>query len=165
MARDSRGICARYLRPLALLCLSIAGLCLADASAALTRAELYQAKVPVTDRSEASKPAAFEAALAVVLTRVTGRRTADEDPAFGPLLGNARRYVQQYRDTQDGQLWVSFDAAAIDRWLAQNNQPLWGRERPVTFVWLAVQTGAQSGTVITADDRSEERRVGKECRP
>ena len=154
MARDNRGICARYLRPLALLCLSIAGLCLADASVALTRAELYQAKVPVTDRSEASKPAAFEAALGVVLTRVTGRRTAD-DPTFGPLLGNARRYVQQYRDTQDGELWVSFDAAAIDRWLAQNNLPLWGRERPSTYVWLTVPGGPQAGTVVTAEDTSD----------
>jgi hypothetical protein len=143
------------LHPLALLCFGIGSLCLAGASAALTRAELYQAKVPVADRSEASKPAAFEAALRVVLVRVTGRRTADEDAAFGPLLGNARRYVQQYRDTQDGQLWVSFDAAAIDRWLAQNNQPLWGRERPSTFVWLTVPGGAQGGAVITAEDTSD----------
>ena len=125
------------------------------ASAALTRAELYQAKVPVADRSEASKPAAFEAALRVVLVRVTGRRAPEEDAAFGPLLGNARRYVQQYRDTQDGQLWVSFDAAAIDRWLAQNNQPLWGRERPSTFVWLTVPGGASGGTVVTAEDTSD----------
>lgn len=155
MARDYRGICARYLRLLALLCLSIAGPGLADAGAALTRAELYQAKVPVTDRSEASKPAAFEAALRVVLVRVTGRRTAGDEPVFAPLLGNARRYVQQYRDTQDGQLWVSFDANAIDRWLAQNNQPLWGRERPSTYVWITVPGGAQGGTVITAEDTSD----------
>jgi hypothetical protein len=137
------------------LWLSLAGFCLADASAALTRTELYQAKVPVADRSEASKPAAFEAALRVVLVRVTGRRAADEDAAFGPLLGNARRYVQQYRDTQDGQLWVSFDGAAIDRWLAQNNQPLWGRERPSTFVWLTVPGGSQGGSIITAEDTSD----------
>ena len=32
-----------------------------------------------------------------VLVRVTGRRSADEDPALAPLIGNARRYVQQYR--------------------------------------------------------------------
>ncbi len=155
MARDYSGICARYLHPLALLCLSLAGLCLADASGALTRAEIYQAKVPVADRSESAKPAAFEAALRVVLVRVTGRRSVEEDAAFAPLLGNARRYVQQYRDTQDGQLWVSFDAAAIDRWLAQNNQPLWGRDRPSTFVWLTVPAGAQAGSVITAEDTSD----------
>ena len=52
-------------------------------------------------------------------------------------------------------MWVSFDGPAIERWLTQNGQPLWGRERPTTFVWLAAQTGAQSGTVITADDTSE----------
>jgi uncharacterized protein len=155
MAPDYRGICARYLRPLALLCLSVTGLGLADASLALTRAELYQATVPVADRSEASKPAAFEAALGVVLVRVTGRRTADGDPTFAPLVGSARRYVQQYRETPDAKLWVAFDGAAIERWLAQNNQPLWGRQRPSTFVWLTVPGGAQAGSVITAEDTSD----------
>ena len=160
MAPDYRGICARYWRPLVLWCLGLAGLCLADASLALTRAELYQATVPVADRSEASKPAAFETALGVVLVRVTGRRTADADPTFAPLLGNARRYAQQYRETQDGKLWVAFDGAAIERWLAQNNQPLWGRQRPATFVWLTVPGGAQTGgpqagSVITAEDTSD----------
>jgi hypothetical protein len=135
--------------------LGVAGLCVADASLALTRAELYQAAVPVADRSDAAKPAAFEAALGVVLVRVTGRRTAAEDSTFAPLLGNARRYVQQYREAQDGKLWVAFDGAAIERWLAQNNQPLWGRERPSTFIWLTVPGGAQAGSVITAEDTSD----------
>lgn len=155
MARDFRGIIPRYLRPIVVLCLSAACLCLARPSHSLTRAELYQASAPVADRTEAAQSAAFEAALRTVLVRVTGRRNADEDPALAPLISSARRYVQQYRAAADGQLWVSFDGTAIDRWLTQNNQPLWGRERPVTFVWLAVQTGAQSGTVITADDTSE----------
>jgi hypothetical protein len=52
-------------------------------------------------------------------------------------------------------LWVAFDGAAIERWLTQNGQPLWGRERPATFIWLAVQSGPQPGTVVTADDTSE----------
>ena len=63
--------------------------------------------------------------------------------------------MQQYRAAPDSQLWVAFDGAAIDRWLTQNDQPLWGHERPSTYVWLAVQTGPQSGTVITAEDTSE----------
>jgi uncharacterized protein len=50
---------------------------------------------------------------------------------------------------------VTFDGVAIDRWLTQNNQPLWGRERPTTVVWLAVQNGAQAGGVVTAEDTSE----------
>jgi len=150
MTRHPSGDLGRYLRWA--LCLAILW---AGASAALTRAELYQATVPVTDRSEASQTAAFEAALRVVLVRVTGRRAAEEDPALAPLVANARRYVQQYRAAPDGQLWVAFDSAAIDRWLTQNDQPIWGRERPSTYVWLAVQTGPQSGTVITSEDTSE----------
>jgi hypothetical protein len=135
------------------LCLGIAAaaLCFADLSMALTRAELYQATAPMTDRSEAGQEAAFEAALRTVLVRVTGRRGVDQDPALAPLIASARRYVQQYRPAADNQLWVAFDGAALDRWLTQNNEPLWGGERPTTFVWLAVQTG-QGGTVITAED-------------
>ena len=121
----------------------------------MTRAELYQATAPVTDRSEAAQSTAFQAAMKIVLVRVTGRRSAEDDPVFAPLIGNARRYVQQYRSAPDSQVWVSFDGPAIERWLTQNGQPLWGHERPVTFVWLTAQTGPQSGTVITADDTSE----------
>src|SRR5471030_2767496 len=49
--------------------------------------------------------------------------------------------------------------SAIERWLTQNSQPLWGHERPTTFVWLAAQTGSVTGsvtgTIVTADDTSE----------
>ena len=93
--------------------------------------------------------------MAIVLVRVTGHRTVEEDAALAPLINNARRYVQQYRGAPDNQLWVTFDGAAIERWLTQNGQPLWGHERPSTFVWLMVQTGPQSGSVVTANDVSE----------
>jgi hypothetical protein len=145
----------RNLRPAAFLCLSLAALCLGNSASALTRAELYQAKAPLADRSETAQTDAFQAALKIVLVRVTGRRTAEDDPALAPLLGNARRYVQQYRAAPDGQVWVSFDGPAIERWLTQNGQPLWGHERPTTFVWLTAQTGPQAGNIITADDTSE----------
>jgi hypothetical protein len=135
--------------------LSVAALCVGDAGLALSRAELYQAKAPMADRSEAAQTEAFQTAMKIVLVRVTGRRTAEDDPALAPLIGNARRYVQQYRGAPDSQVWVSFDGPAIERWLTQNGQPLWGHERPATFVWLTAQTGPQSGTVITADDTSE----------
>jgi len=133
----------------------IAALAAGEAAFGLSRAELYQATAPESERSEAAQTAAFQSAMKVVLIRVTGRRAAEEDAALAPLIVNARRYVQQYRNTADGQLWVSFDGPAIERWLTQNGQPLWGHERPTTFVWLAAETGAQAGSIITADDTSE----------
>jgi uncharacterized protein len=145
----------RYLRLAAILCLTAAMICPAGTAFGLSRIELYQATVPVSDRTEASQSAAFQSAMKIVLIRVTGRRTAEEDAALAPLLGNSRRYVQQFRGAPDNKLWVAFDGPAIERWLTQNGQPLWGRERPSTFVWLTVQNGPQPGTVVTAEDTSE----------
>jgi hypothetical protein len=145
----------RYLRPATILCLCFAALCAASAAIALTRTELYQATAPVADRSEAGQTAAFQAAMKIVLVRVTGRHSAEDDASLAPLVSNARRYVQQFRAAADGQVWVAFDGAAIERWLTQNGQPVWGRERPTTVVLLAVQTGAQSGSIITATDTSD----------
>jgi hypothetical protein len=116
---------------------------------------MYQATVPVADRSEAAQTAAFQTAMKTVLIRVTGRRNADEDPALSSLVSNARRYVQSFRGAPDSQLLVAFDGPAIERWLTQNGQPLWGHERPTTLVLLAVQSGAQTGSVTTTDDSSE----------
>jgi hypothetical protein len=155
MAQYLRRFSKRYLRSATLLWACVAGLCFAEAAFSLTRAEMYQATAAVADRSEAAQSAAFQSAMRTVLIRVTGRRSADEDPALSPLLTNARRYVQQYRAAPDSQLWVAFDGPAIERWLTQNGQPLWGHERPTTLVLLAVQTGAQNGSVIATEDSSE----------
>src|SRR5580704_7543151 len=146
---------AQYFRRFSIVWACAAALFLGEAAAALTRGEMYQATAPVADRSEAAQSAAFQNAMKTVLIRVTGRRNADEDPALSSLVSNARRYVQQYRAAADGQLWVSFDGPAIERWLTQNGQPLWGHERPTTLVVLGVQTGAQTGTIITTEETSE----------
>jgi uncharacterized protein len=155
MAQYLRRFSERYLRSATILWVCVAGLCCGEAAFSLTRAEMYQATAPVADRSEAAQSAAFQNAMRSVLIRVTGRRSADEDPALGPLITNARRYVQQYRAAPDSQLWVAFDGPAIERWLTQNGQPLWGHERPTTLVLLAVQSAAQGGSVIATDDSSE----------
>lgn len=116
MAQYLRRFSERYLRPAALLWACVAGLCFGEAAFSLTRAEMYQATVAVSDRSEAAQTAAFQNAMRTVLIRVTGQRSADEDPALGPLLTNARRYVQQYRAAPDSQLWVAFDGPGKSIW-------------------------------------------------
>ena len=144
-----------YLRRFSVVWMCIACLTLSEAAAALTRGEMYQATAPLADRSDAAYTTAFQTAMKTVLIRVTGRRNADEDPALSSLVGNARRYVQAYRAAPDAQVSVTFDGAAIERWLTQNGQPLWGHERPTTLVLLAVQTAAQGGSVMTTDDTSD----------
>jgi hypothetical protein len=145
----------QYLRRFSIVWICLAALSLGEGAAAITRAEMYQATAPLADRSDAAYTAAFQDAMKSVLIRVTGRRNADEDPALSSLVSNARRYVLQYRAAPDAQVWVAFDGSAIERWLTQNGQPLWGHERPTTLVLLGVQTGAQSGSVLTTDDSSD----------
>jgi hypothetical protein len=143
----------RYLRLALVLCCGCAALGLAGRAASAV--ETYQVTVPLADRSEAAQSAAFQMALKVVLIRVTGHLGADQDPTLAALIGNARRYVQQYRAAPDKQLWVAFDGPALERWLTQNNLPVWGQERPPIFVWLTEQTGPQAGTAVTSTDGSE----------
>jgi len=151
LSRSSR----EPLRRLALLLLATLVLAWPNIGHSVPRAQIYQASVPQPERSEAGQSAAFEAAMKVVLVRATGRRGAGEDPALAPLVRAARRYVQQYRSAGEGQLWVAFDGAAIERWLTQNGQPLWGHTRPATLVLLAVPGGAQGGSVLTQGDSSD----------
>jgi len=147
---------AQYLRRFSIVWACVATLLFGQAAVALTRAEMYQATTAVPGRCDggADSPA-FQDAMKTVLIRVTGRRSADEDPALASLVANARRYVQQCRGAPDGQLWVAFDGPAIERWLTQNGQPLWGHERPTTLVLLAVQTGAQTGSVTSTEESSD----------
>jgi hypothetical protein len=144
----------QYIRLLLLACaVGVAAMTLPAAAA--VRSDLFQATVPLADRSEAAQAAAFQAALRAVLVKVTGVRSAGEDPSLAPLVSEARRFVQQYRAANDHDLWVAFDAGAIERWLTQSGHPVWGRERPTTFVWLAVQSGANAGSIVTQGDSSE----------
>jgi hypothetical protein len=155
MAKNHRVNDNFCLRIGAFLCLAGAASGICGPACGMARIEIFQATVPLAGRSDAAQTAAFDAALKVVLVRATGRPTADEEAVFAPLLSNSRRYVQQYRTASDGQLWVAFDGAAIERWLTQNGQPLWSRDRPTTFVWVAVPGAGPAATVLSGDDTSE----------
>lgn len=79
----------------------------------------------------------FAEAMRAALVRATGRRDADQDPAFSDLLADPRRYVQQYRPVPGGGLTVSFDAAALERAITASGRSFWPKERPVVFVAIA----------------------------
>src|SRR5262245_9836706 len=104
----------------------------ANADAA-TVAHLYEATVPLADRSEAGQTAALQEAMRQVLVRVTGQRSAGYEPALTALIDDARRYVQQFRVVGSNQFFVGFDGARLERSIAATGQPVWGSERPATL--------------------------------
>lgn len=122
-------------------------------------ANLYSASVPVASQAQRVRANALHGALAQVIVKVTGSRSAPDAPAVADIVGNAEHYLQAYRyvrhvpradepvfgagpqPTLD--LWARFDRQALDRALRAAGQPLWGSERPATVVWIAYQQGDQ----------------------
>jgi len=125
-------------------------------------ADLYEAEVPVMGQDEGERVDAVRVALSEVLVRVTGKRDAPSTPELQDALRRPMRYVQQFRyrdrpkarpgdgaapDTSEDQytqaLWVTFDPRALNNLLTEAGLPVWGRVRPATLLWLAVEDRGQ----------------------
>lgn len=164
----------KLLRPILLILLA-SGACVPFQAHAGIVSGLYEARVAVADQSPDARRAALQQAFAAVLVRITGERALS-----GPLMllsSNASQYLQQYRYEQAAampgvptapatnsaalqtavvpalQLWARFDSKVVNRAVQDAHAPLWGAERPITMVWLALQDSA-SGRILTATDTS-----------
>lgn len=109
-------------------------------------APLYEAEVPVADQSAGTRGAALRSAMTEVLVRVSGDRAVERQPGVATLLAEPGPYVQQfgYRPAPAAgelpwRLWVRFDGAGLERAMRDRGLPYWGRERPETLVWVAVE--------------------------
>ena len=107
--------------------------------------DLYEVEVPVETRDSGRRINAFKQALITTLIRITGDRDLISKAEVADLLENPSRYIQQYRyldagdDSTELILWVRLDGRALERRLAAAGLPVWGRERPVVLIWLAIQ--------------------------
>lgn len=134
---------------------TLLALCLCGGARAAVVADLYAAQVPVADATPEAREQAYSAALAKVLTRVTGLRNAGSLPQSVALMEQAGAFVQQYTYRADNTLWVAFDGQALENTLAGAKLPLWNRDRPAILVWLAVDRGGGRRSLIGADDSGE----------
>ena len=126
---------------------------------------LYEASVPVPDQSAAARRVALQEALAAVLVKVTGERSAGGVAALANLIQDPSQFLQQYRYeqapttgstpaltyydlTRTGTpaipptgllLSAKFDPEVVDQTVRAAHEPLWGQERPTTLVWIAFQ--------------------------
>lgn len=136
---------------------AVVGATWAGQGAAVEVTTLYTAQVVLDEEQDDPREAAHEAALAEVLLRVSGSTVSNDREMIELLFPNPSIYVVQYRPGSDGTLWVSFDGEAIERALRDANQPVWGSDRPLTLVWLAVDWGQGVREIIAADDPERSR--------
>jgi hypothetical protein len=100
---------------------------------------------------------AYRAALVEVLLRVSGSELGSDPEMIELLFPNPTSYVVQFRPGADDTLWVSFDGDAIERVLRESGQTVWGSDRPLTLIWLAVDWGQGKREIIGADDAQRRR--------
>lgn len=113
---------------------------------------LYTAEVPLDEEADDPRADAYALALREVLTRVSGDQLAQNALALDELFPDPAAYVIRFRPGTDDTLFVSFDGDAIEQVLRNSGQLVWGADRPLTLVWLAVDWGQGSREIIGADD-------------
>ena len=138
---------------------------------------MYQAEVSVKGQGEAERNAGFARALAQVLGKLTGDRSAAARSGVGQELRNAKSYVDGYDYRQDQgvghggaptfntTLVVRFDKSQVDEIAGVLGLPMWPQPRPKPVLWLAIDDGrgprlvglAQGDAARPALDRAIER--------
>lgn len=113
---------------------------------------LYTAEVPLDREADDPRGEAYAAALRQVLQRVSGSELAGDEELVALLFPEPRSFVTQFRPGAEESLWVSFDGDAIEQVLRSAGQPIWGADRPLTLVWLAVDWGQGMREIVAADD-------------
>ncbi|GMR17348.1 MAG: DUF2066 domain-containing protein [Gammaproteobacteria bacterium] len=144
------GVPARALSMLLLAAMLI----LAVDAAALEMESLYTVRVALDPDDPEAREYAYQSALQQVLVRLTGVADADGSAQLAELFPNPQRYVLQFRPLADNALQVSLDGAAIESVLRQAGQTIWGRDRPLTLVWLAVDWGQGEREIVAAEDQA-----------
>ena len=113
---------------------------------------LYTAQVALDPEEADPRRAAYAAALTEVLLRVSGSTLSTDPDLVDALFPSPSAYVVQFRPGPDETLFVSFDGDAIEQALRDAGQSVWGSDRPLTLVWLAVDWGQGEREIIGAND-------------
>lgn len=128
-------------------------------AAVIAPRNLYEGEVQVDPQGAPAREALMRQALGQVLVRVTGERDIAKRKAGIELMKLAPRLVQQYdydrrpappvkgvpplAPAREVKVFrARFDANVLDAQLRERGLPVWGRERPMTQVWLGVEQDA-----------------------
>jgi len=124
----------------------------APPSGGATLTELYTVTVAPDPAASDQREAATQAAMARLLIRVTGSRNAPTDPALQPLISEPDAFLSSYGDDRQGRALVGFSRAQVERVLTGLGKPVWGPERPLTLLWVAIDDGSGGRALLGAGD-------------
>ncbi|MGE4259955.1 MULTISPECIES: DUF2066 domain-containing protein [unclassified Shewanella] len=120
--------------------------------------QLDQSMVSVASRSDADRDAALREALGNVLLKNSGARGVLSNSMIVEKLSQASSMVTQFGYFDDqGQLKIRalFEHDRIIALLRAAGEPVWGRQRPLTLLWLAADNNSQPQIVADGADIDE----------
>jgi hypothetical protein len=120
-----------------------------------TLPNLYRVTVVPDPAASDQRTAAIEAAMARLLIRVTGNRGAPLDPALQHIVADASRYLNSYGLDRQGQAQVGFIPSQVEQALTALGMPLWGAERPLALLWVAVDDGLGGRALLGANETTD----------
>lgn len=140
----------RGLATAALACLFVA-----DASAA-TFPDLYTVTVQADPTARDQRAAAVRDGMRVLLERITGREGAGAYPELADLVADAERQLTSYAELENERIRVGFNATAVNQYLTSRSWPIWGAERPLTALWVAIDFGGGQRVMLSAGEDGDD---------
>ena len=102
---------------------------------------LYDVDIAVEGRTAAARMAVSGAALAEVLSRVSGLAHVPRNATVRTALGRPETYYDRFVFLNDRELRIHFVPAAILNLADEAKLPVWSANRPPVLAWLVVESG------------------------
>src|SRR5579864_8613686 len=122
---------------------------------------LYEANVPLAAQSDDLKDQAIQQAFVQTLIKVSGDPQIMDNATVKAALPQAKEKIQAYgyvpaKDaSQPYLLNVQFDPQSIRKILHQANATVWGQNRPLIIVWLAVSGGGREAELMESGSNNK----------
>ena len=125
----------------------VAMLCIVPTSKAVEVTDLYLVKWPVSDQNNTARWRAALAGFKEVLVRKSGSQQILRDDGVQQAYRKVTSYLQRFeyihQDDSKGEfpyrISLYFEPRLIDALIRDAKLPLWGSNRPLTILWLAVE--------------------------
>ncbi|HEX6992616.1 MAG TPA: DUF2066 domain-containing protein [Gammaproteobacteria bacterium] len=111
--------------------------------------DLYSLTVTPDQSATDMRAAAIDLAMRRLLTRITGVRDPGADADLAGLIADASSYVSFDGMVDRGRFRVEFYANQIDQALESLGKPVWGPERPLTLLWIAIDAGGGERVLLS----------------
>ncbi len=146
------------------LCLSfVVALYVSCSAVAVEVKDLYLVKWPVAEQSKTARWKAALAGFKEVLVRKSGSEDILQTDLVQQSYSKVTSYLQRFEYTrtddleQDFPYTISlyFEPRLIDSLIQDSQMPLWGSNRPVSILWLAIQENYSRNLVTNAEQHPE----------